>query len=219
MAFISTPCRLQTSVTEVTDTKQIDVHPVFAQNQIPVGVIEKFSNLPVNVVSLAWAILLRSYVLSDTVSFALFSWPQEEALHGSEDENTHVFKSRAEDQNVSVCQYHMDSDRKWEDWSPDANQDLSLEAIKNTQINTAIRQWSSGDLDRHQSLYPRSEGSILFVSANFFFVTSVRASAVWPSGLWSYTRTTEYRNFHKSRLATSHLIWRRLGRLGRSIVA
>lgn len=171
MAFISAPCRLQTSVTEVTDEQQVDVHPVFAQNQVPVGVIEKFSNLPVNVVSLAWAVLLRSYVLSDTVSFVLFSSPQDEVLQDSQDQHAPVSGSRGENRNASVYQYHLDSDRKWEDWSPDANQELSLEAIKNLQINTAVRQWTSGDLDRHQSSYPRSGGSILVVSINFVFGT------------------------------------------------
>lgn len=206
MAFISTPCRLQTSVTEVTDTKQIDVHPVLAHNQIPVGLTEKLSNLPVNVVSLAWAVLLRSYVFSDTVSFALFSSSQDEVLHHSQHKHAPVLKSRAEGQKASVCQYYVGSDRKWGDWSPDANQDLSFEAIENMQINTAIRQWTSGDLEHHQSLYPRSEGSILCVSTDFFSRTLICVSVVYSGGSSSCTTITDYPNFHESGLATSHPI-------------
>lgn len=178
-AFMPIPCRLQTSIRPGTEISQVDTHPAFAYNQLPVDVVEKLSSLPVDVVHLAWAVLLRSYTFSDTVSFALFFSSQDQISHETPDE------PRSDAQKVSVCQYHVVSDRKWGDWIPDAHQDLSPNNIEDIQTNTAIRQWTSRELEHHPSLYPHSEGFLPCVSVYFSLKISNFGPTMLSSGMSS----------------------------------
>ena len=165
-AFISIACRLQTSVTPCTEIGQVDVHPVFDEDRVPVGV-EKLSSLPVDFVHLAWALLLRSYVFSDTVSFGLFFTSPDEVPHEILHDHATTLKPLVGVKKALVCRYHAVSERKWGDWVPDAHQDLSQKGIEDIQINTAVRQWTQGALERHQSPCLHSDGFAQFVSTIF----------------------------------------------------
>lgn len=158
----TTSCRLQTSVTP-SEKEQLDVHPVFDQGQIPVG-LEKFSSLPVDFVHFAWALLLRSYVFSDAVSFGLFFASQEELSHEIPQDHATSLKPNVRAEKVLLCRYHAISERKWGNWAPDAHQDLSKIEIENIQINTAVRQWTQGTLEHRKLPCLHSDGFAQYVS-------------------------------------------------------
>ena len=160
---ISTSCRLQTSVTP-SEKEQLDVHPVFDDGQLPVG-FEKLSGLPVDFVHFAWALLLRSYVFSDAVSFGLFLTTQEELSHEIPQDHATAPKLNVRAEKVLLCRYHAISERKWGDWVPDAHQDLSKIETQDIQINTAVRQWTQGILEHRKLPRLHSDGFAQYVSA------------------------------------------------------
>ena len=164
---ISTSCRLQTFVTP-SENEQLDIHPVFDQGQIPVG-FEKFSSLPVDFVHFAWALLLRSYVFSDAVSFGLFITSQEELSHDIPHDHATASKLNVRVEKVLLCRYHAISERKWGDWVPDAHQDLSKIETSDIQINTAVRQWTQGILENRKLPCLHSDGFSQYVSARISY--------------------------------------------------
>ena len=159
---ISTSCRLQTSVT-ASEKQQLDVHPVFDQGQTPIG-YEKLSRLPVDFVHFAWALLLRSYIFSDAVSFGLFLTSQGELSRDIPHDRAIAPKLNVRVEKVLLCRYHAVSGRKWGDWVPDALQDLSKIGTEDIQINTAVRQWTEGILEHRKLPCLHSDGFAQYVS-------------------------------------------------------
>ena len=157
-------CRLQTSVRTCTEKDQLDVHPIFDQGQVPVGV-EKLSSLPVDFVHLAWALLLRSYVFSDAVSFGLFVTSQDEISQEIPHDHATTLKPSVRVEKFLVCRYHAISERKWGDWVPDAHQDLSKKEVEDIKINTAVRQWTQGTLEHRNLPCIHCAGFAQYVSA------------------------------------------------------
>lgn len=135
-AFLPVACRIETLVRASTTTDKIENISIFEDKQAPLG-LGRLSSLPVDVVHGAWAKLLRSYVCSDTVTFALLLSSHDEGARGMR--NMRKLSTAVDD--ARLCQYHDVSERKWGEWLPDAYQDSVGEGIEELQINTAVHFW------------------------------------------------------------------------------
>ncbi|KAL8960178.1 MAG: hypothetical protein Q9193_003071 [Seirophora villosa] len=136
-------CRIETLVRAGKETDKVDVVPIFESDHIHHG-LKKLSSLPVDIVYGAWARLLRSYLRRDTVSFGLLSSSGDESGHGIRDARN--FSSEVD--YAQICQYQAISERTWEDWLPDACQNISRRAVEQTPINTAILVTSDKQVSR-----------------------------------------------------------------------
>ena len=178
--FISPSCRLQTSVTSCTEKDQLDVHPIFDHGRVPLEV-EKLSSLPIDFVYLAWALLLRSYVFSDAVSFGLFFISGDEISHDIPHDHATPLKPNVRAESVLVCRYHAISERKWGDWEPDARQDFPKEETEEIQINTAVRQWTQGILAHCKLPCLHSYGLAQYVSVKILVKIQICTGVMWLS--------------------------------------
>ncbi|KAL8773735.1 MAG: hypothetical protein Q9209_001503 [Squamulea sp. 1 TL-2023] len=134
-AFVPIPCHVETSVRAISGTDEIKRTPIIADDQISVGF--EVSSLPIDVVHGAWAILLRSYPFSDTISFGTLSGYQDEGTQGFRD----MYDVSIEVEDARVCQYHAVSERNWGEWLTDVYKPISGETLQEIQINTAIQSW------------------------------------------------------------------------------
>ncbi|KAL8779759.1 MAG: hypothetical protein Q9213_006787 [Squamulea squamosa] len=135
-AFVPIPCHIETSVRAISGTDEIKQTPIFADNQVSLG-FEELSSLSIDVVHGAWAILLRSYLFSDTISFGTLSGYQDEGTQGFRD----MRDVSVEVEDARVCQYHAVSERNWGEWLPDVYKPISGETLQEIQINTAVQIW------------------------------------------------------------------------------
>lgn len=138
-AFSSEACRLETSARAKIQTDRIGNIHILKNDQIPAD-RGKFSGVSVDVVYGAWAKLLRSYVYSDTISFAtLLSFDDDNAKGVCDKGNS--FSIKVDD--ARIFQYHNTLERAWGEWLPDLYQDISSHGFQETQINTAVHLWAA----------------------------------------------------------------------------
>lgn len=145
--FSSVACRIEPSVRAVSESASTESIPIFDHDEVPPG-FETLSNLSVEVVYCAWAIVLRSYVFNETVSFGLLSSSRDEGA--GRIRKIHDVSAEVED--ARICQYQAISERQWGEWLPDAYQDTTKKGFEETQINTAVCLWGAERSFRPQPL-------------------------------------------------------------------
>ena len=130
------PCRLQTSIAPpAEDAGWFTVHRVIDKDKVPDDNLH-LQTQSIESISLAWAVLLRSYVANDTVSFALIPDRGQFELPPSQKDTLELVNKV---RNLSVLQYHAVSGRKWHDRTPDAHSTVLETNIEEIPINTAVR--------------------------------------------------------------------------------
>ena len=111
---------------------------VFNDGDFRAGPGKKFEPLE-ELLQAAWAILLRSYLQDDMVSFAVLSACQNAGY--SNQQNKKI--SLSEDSEISVLQYHIHEKCLLKDIHAATCWKSTSQVLNGTQINTAVNFWSS----------------------------------------------------------------------------
>ncbi|KAL8870810.1 MAG: hypothetical protein Q9174_003228 [Haloplaca sp. 1 TL-2023] len=130
------PCRLQVaSASRPEDASQFSIRRVVDEYEGLNG-IRLAKALPIESICLAWAVLLRSYIDSDSVSFGISSDKKSTVLSR---EQSHGSGSLDAPEIRSILQYHAVLGRNWYDWAPDTQSIISESKAQALPVNTAIR--------------------------------------------------------------------------------
>ncbi|KAL9585247.1 MAG: hypothetical protein Q9212_001639 [Teloschistes hypoglaucus] len=137
------PCRLQ--VSSAGDAGRVDFHAVLSdyedcEDDRQIGQIGAQS---VDSICLAWAVLLRCHVASDTVSFGLYAGTTNE---GRSDPGKRLQLASGV-KNVSIRRYNTVTGRSSYDVMPDAESAVSEAAMNDVAINTAVRLYETSTMN------------------------------------------------------------------------
>ncbi|KAL8776458.1 MAG: hypothetical protein Q9194_003134 [Teloschistes cf. exilis] len=147
------PCRLQ--VSPAGDAGRVDIHPVLAdyegwEDNRQIG---KTGAQSVDSICLAWAILLRCHVASDTVYFGLYASTTNAALN----DEGEPLQLASGVKNVSIRQYQTVTGRSSYDVLPDAQGAVPESAMSDVPINTAVRLFETSMLNHGFEEFVSSE--------------------------------------------------------------
>lgn len=163
------PCRLQ--VSPAGDAGRVDIHPVLAdyedwEDNRQIGNIGAQS---VDSICLAWAVLLRCHVASDTVSFGLYAGTTN-AARNDEGERLQLASGV---KNVSIRQYQTVTGRSSYDIMPDAQGAVPESAMSDVPINTAVRLFETSMLNHGLEEFVSSEPLEEWVSRNLLHLHGI----------------------------------------------
>ncbi|KAL8677880.1 MAG: hypothetical protein Q9186_005722 [Xanthomendoza sp. 1 TL-2023] len=131
------PCRLQTSTAPLADDDcQFSIHSVLSQDDNLDGIGDS-QTMAVESICLAWAVLLRIYLATDTVTFGFF---EDEEQSRSSPAHDGVPKLVDGVKKLAILQYHAVSGRTSHERNPDTRTIVSEADAEAMPINTAVRQ-------------------------------------------------------------------------------